>query len=153
LQEKRLVLCEICSSFFDDAFDRCHGGVWRGRFSNEQPAVVTFDRHGNALFGSQGGIWKSSKTDSGYTWTNVLKNPNTSAGKGLARDANGNLYYGHNQDKMDPTVVYRSTDDGKTWSAYDAGIPPSLQARQFAVNPADADCMPLLSTKLPTVAG
>jgi hypothetical protein len=99
--------------------------------------AITFDRQGNVLFGAQGGIWKSSKTTSGYTWTNVLKNPNTSAGKGLARDANGILYYGHNQDPVDPTVVYRSTDDGKTWSAYDAGIPPSLQGRHFAVDSAD----------------
>jgi hypothetical protein len=99
--------------------------------------AITFDRSGNVLFGSQGGIWKSSKTSAGYTWTNVLKNQDTSAGKALARDANGNLYYGHNQDKLNPIVVYRSTDDGNTWSAYNAGIPSSLQGRQFAVNPAD----------------
>ena len=99
--------------------------------------ALTFDRSGNVLFGSQGGIWKSSKTSSGYTWTNVLKNPNSSAGKGLGRDANGNLYYGHNQDPMDTVVVYRSTDDGNTWKACDAGIPSGLQARQFAVDPVD----------------
>ena len=98
---------------------------------------MTFDRNGNVLFGSQGGIWKSSKTGSGYTWTNVLTNHNTAAGKGLGRDANGNLYYGHNHDPKDPTVVYRSTDDGNTWSAYDSGIPPSLEGHRFIVNPAD----------------
>jgi len=99
--------------------------------------AITFDRNGNVLFGSQGGIWKSSKTGAGYAWTNVLKNPNTSSGTGLARDANGNLYYGHHQDTNDPVVVYRSTDDGQTWSAFDAGMPPSLQGRQFAVDPVD----------------
>ena len=98
---------------------------------------ITFDRNGDVLFSSQGGIWKSSKPGTGYTWTNVLKNPNSSAGKGLGRDANGNLYYGHNQDPKDTVVVYRSTDDGSTWKAYDAGIPSGLQARQFAVNPVD----------------
>jgi photosystem II stability/assembly factor-like uncharacterized protein len=99
--------------------------------------AITFDRSGNVLFGSQGGIWKSSKTSAGYTWTNVLTNRNTSAGKALARDANGNLYYSHDQDSLDPTVVYRSTDDGNTWIAYDSGIPASLQGRAFAVDPAD----------------
>ena len=98
---------------------------------------MTFDRNGNVLFGSQGGIWKSSKTGSGYTWTNVLKNANTSAGKGMGRDANGNLYYGHNSDPTNPTVVYCSTDDGNTWSACDSGIPPFLQGHEVVVNHAD----------------
>ena len=98
---------------------------------------ITFDRNGNVLFASQGGVWKSSKTGSTYTWANVLKNTNTSAGKGMARDALGNLYYGHTQDTVNPTVVYRSTDGGSTWTAFDAGIPPSLQGRQFVVDPAD----------------
>ena len=83
---------------------------------------MTFDRNGNVLFGSQGGIWKSCKTDSGYTSTNVLTNPNTADGKGLGRNANGNLYYGHNHDPNDPTVIYRSTDDGNTWGAFDSGF-------------------------------
>jgi hypothetical protein len=98
---------------------------------------MTFDNNGNVLFGSQGGIWKSSKTGTGYTWTNVLQNQNTAAGKGLGRDAHGNLYYGHNHDANDPTVVYRSIDNGSTWSAYDSGIPPSLEGHEFIVNPAD----------------
>jgi len=98
---------------------------------------MTFDRNGNVFFGSQGGIWKSSKTSTGYFWTNVLKNTNTSAGKGLGADANGYLYYGHNHDTLDRTAVYRSTDDGNTWSAYDSGIPAFLEGHEFTVNPAD----------------
>ena len=98
---------------------------------------ITFDRNGNVLFASQGGVWKSSKTNSGYTWANVLSNRNVSAGKGLTRDANGNLYYGHDQDPSNPTDVYLSTDNGNTWTAFDSGIPPGLQGRQFAVNPSD----------------
>lgn len=53
-----------------------------------------------------------------------------------AKDANGNLYYGHDLDSLDPTVVYRSTDSGNTSSAYDAGLPPST-GRQFAVDSGD----------------
>lgn len=98
---------------------------------------MTFDRSGNVLFGSQGGIWKSSKNGAAYTWTNVLTNQNTAAGKGLGRDANGNLYYGHNRDTTDATVVYRSTDDGNTWRAFDSGIPSSLEGHEFVVNAAD----------------
>lgn len=98
---------------------------------------ISFDRNGNVLFSCQGGVWKSSSTGAGYGWTNVWKNLSSSAGKGLGRDGNGILYYGHNQDPADPTVVYRSTDDGNTWSEYDAGIPSGLQARQFAVDAVD----------------
>jgi photosystem II stability/assembly factor-like uncharacterized protein len=115
----------------DQQIDPAHG------IRDANVFAITFDRNGNVLFGSQGGIWKSSKTGAGYAWTNVLKNQNTSSGTGLARDANGNLYYGHHQDSTDPVVVYRSTDDGQTWSAFDAGMPPSLQGRQFAVDPVD----------------
>ena len=96
---------------------------------------MTFDRNGDVLFGSQGGIWKSSKNGAAYSWTNVLTNQNTAAGKGFGTDANGNLYYGHNYDPTDPTVVYRSSDDGNTWSAFDSGIPASLEGHRFVVNP------------------
>jgi hypothetical protein len=99
--------------------------------------AITFDRNGNVLFGSQGGIWKSSKNGAGYTWKNVLNNPNTSAGMGLGRDATGILYYGHKRDSKNSTVVFCSTDDGTTWSACDSGLPPSLVAHRFAVNPGD----------------
>ncbi len=99
--------------------------------------AITFDRSGNVLFGSQGGIWKSSKSGSGYSWSNVLKNQNTSAGKGLGRDANGRLFYGHNHDTQDPTVVHCSSDDGNSWTACDSGIPASLEGHEFVVNPSD----------------
>jgi hypothetical protein len=98
---------------------------------------ITFDRNGNVLFASQGGIWKSSQSGSGYTWTNVLTNQNTSSGKGMGRDANGRLYYGHNRDSNNPTVVHCSSDDGNTWSACDSGIPAGLEGHRFVVNPSD----------------
>jgi len=114
------------------SFDPVHG-VRDGNIYS-----MTFDRNGDVLFGSQGGIWKSSKTSSGYTWKNVLSNGNTADGKGLGRDANGGLYYGHNYDPKDPTVVYRSLDDGNTWSPFDSGIPASLEGHRFVVNPSDS---------------
>jgi photosystem II stability/assembly factor-like uncharacterized protein len=98
---------------------------------------ITFDRNGSVLFGSQGGIWKSSNSGSGFTWTNVFRNQNTAAGKGLGRDATGRLYYGHNRDSSNPTVVHCSSDDGNTWSACDSGIPAGLEGHLFIVNPAD----------------
>lgn len=98
---------------------------------------MTLDHNGNVLFGSQGGIWKSSKNGTAYSWKNVLTNQNTADGKGMGRDANGNLYYGHNYDPTDPTVVYRSSDDGNTWSAFDSGIPATLEGHRFVVNPTD----------------
>jgi hypothetical protein len=99
--------------------------------------AITFDRNGNVLFGAQGGIWKSSKTGTGYSWTNVFTNSNTSAGRALARDANGNLYYGHDHDTLDPIAVYRSTDDGTNWAAFNSGIPAFFQGSQFAIDSKD----------------
>jgi hypothetical protein len=96
-----------------------------------------FDRNGNVLFAAQGGIFKSSNSGSSYTWTNVMGNGNTSAGKSLGQDGSGNLYYGHDFDTTNPTTIYRSTDNGATWSAYDSGIPQFLEATQFLVNPSD----------------
>lgn len=89
---------------------------------------MTFDRNGNFLFGSQGGIWRIFQD---------RQRLHLADGKGLGRNANGNLYYGHNHDPNDPTVVYRSTDDGNTWSAFDSGLPPSLEAHRFVVNTTD----------------
>jgi hypothetical protein len=99
--------------------------------------AITFDRNGNVLFGAQGGIWKSSKNGSGFSWSNVKANSNTADGYALARDANGTLYYGHKRDSSDPTSLYCSTDDGSTWKACDGGIPQSLAVRRLVVNPAD----------------
>jgi hypothetical protein len=98
---------------------------------------ITFDRSGNVLFSSQGGIWKSSKTSGGYSWTNVLANHNTAAGKGMGRDAGGDLFYGHNPDPSDSTGVRCSTDDGATWKPCDSGIPAGLTAQDFIVSPSD----------------
>lgn len=100
--------------------------------------AITFNRNGDVIFGSQGGIWKSSSNGSGgFTWTNVKNNSNTGESQGLARDANGTLYYGHRYDTTDPTPVYCSTDAGSTWQACDSGMPQYLQAHHFALNPSD----------------
>ena len=98
---------------------------------------ITFDRNGNVLFGSQGGIWKSSKISGGYSWTNVLTNHNTAAGKGMGRDSGGDLFYSHNPDPSDTTSVRCSTDDGATWKACGSGIPAGLTGQDFIVSSAD----------------
>ena len=67
----------------------------------------------------------------------MKSNSNTADGIALARDANGNLYYGHKKDASDPTSVYCSTDDGSTWIACDSGMPQFLQVRRFVINPTD----------------
>jgi len=108
---------------------------------------LTFDRSGNVLFGSQGGIWKSSKSSNGYSWTNVLKNSNTSAGMGMGRDSRGDLFYGHNPDPNDTATVQCSTDDGSTWVACDSGLPPGLQGRTFTVNPADGKLYAVITSE------
>jgi len=99
--------------------------------------AITFDRSGNVLFGSQGGIWKSSSSGSAFHWTNVKGNPTTADGIALARDATGMLYYGHRYASGDPTSVYCSADSGGTWQACDRGLPKSQEVYRMAVNPSD----------------
>ena len=98
---------------------------------------ITFDSSGNVLFSSQGGIWKSSANGAGFSWTNVLANTNTAQGHGMARNASGELFYGHNADPTNPTSVQCSADDGSTWTACDSGLPSGLTGREFVINPSD----------------
>jgi hypothetical protein len=111
---------------------------------------ITFDRGGNVLFGSQGGMWKSTPAGSGFNWTNVKNNSNTADGEALGRDANGTLYYGHRLDTKDPTVVYCSTDDGNTWVACDSGLPQFKQANRLVVNPADGRLYAVVRDEAPS---
>lgn len=99
--------------------------------------AITFDQKGNVLFGSQGGIWKSSSNGGGFKWTNVKNNPSTADGYALGRDANGMLYYGHRQAAADPTSLYCSTDGGNNWQACDSGMPKSAEVYRLVVNPVD----------------
>lgn len=99
--------------------------------------AITFDSSGNVLFGSQGGIWKSSNNGNSLAWTNVKGNSGTADGKGLARDSNGVLYYGHHQDPSDPVSLYCSTDSGSSWSPCDSGLPQSEEVHRLVVNPTD----------------
>ena len=108
-----------------------------GGINDGNVLAITFDRNGNVLFGSQGGIWKSSSNGSGFTWTNVKGNPTTADGFALGRDANGVLYYGHKQAASDPTSLYCSTDSGNTWQACDNRIPQSQEVYRLVVNPSD----------------
>jgi len=98
---------------------------------------IAFDRNGNVLLSSAGGVWKSSPAESGYRWTLVLKNLNTSPGKAIGSDVAGNLYWGHSRDPHNRVVIYHSTNDGTTWSQFDSGIPPGLEGHGFVQNPSD----------------
>jgi hypothetical protein len=98
---------------------------------------MAFDRNGNVLLSSAGGVWKASPSGTNYNWSWVLKNENTSAGKGIGKDAAGNLYWGHNRDLHNQILIYRSADDGATWSEFDSGIPAGLEGHEFVENPAD----------------
>jgi hypothetical protein len=99
--------------------------------------AITFDTTGNVLFGSQGGIWKSSSNGSGFAWANVKSNTGSADGKALGTDANGTLYYGHRHDPSDPTVLYCSTDKGNSWNACDSGLPKGKEVHRLVVNPSD----------------
>ena len=96
-----------------------------------------FDRSGNILVSTQGGVWKSSGTAGVYAWTNILSNRNSADGKAMGQDAHGNLYYGHRHDTTNLTSVYRSINDGASWQAFDNGIPTGLEAHEFLISPID----------------
>src|SRR5262249_21333333 len=99
--------------------------------------AITFDGGGNVLFGSQGGIWKSSNAGTGFSWKNVKTNAGGADGEALARDANGILYYGHRQDPSDTTTLYCSMNDGDSWNACDSGLPQGKEVLRLVVNPSD----------------
>jgi len=62
----------------------------------------------------------------------------------MGRDANGDLFYGHNPDSNDPVVVRCSTDDGSTWNPCDSGLPSSQVGQEFVVNAADGKLYALI---------
>ena len=105
--------------------------------SNGNQYFVTFDCSGNPIVTAQAGIFRGVGSAGSYTWTNPLFNGNTSAGKGLFTDSYCSIYWGHNHDTNRPTVVYRSLDNGVTWSAWDTGIPAGLEGHVMVENPAD----------------
>jgi len=98
-----------------------------------------FDQAGNVLVADQAGLWKSLLSGGVYTWTRILQNNNTSGGMALGQDPGGNLYYSHHNDPNDLIPIFRSVDNGNTWSAFNSGVPDGLEAHEFIFNPADGD--------------
>lgn len=98
---------------------------------------VTYDNSGNVVFSAQGGIWKQSSTGScPWTFTNTYVNTGTFDGKGIGRDYNGNIYWGHKADLTNlPCSVLQSTDGGATFANFCTGLPTGQEAWQFHWNP------------------
>lgn len=116
--------------------------IWANQSSpnNGNQDFVTFDTSGNVLVSCIAGLYRGVGSGSGpYTWTQVITNGNTSAGLGLVTDPTGNIYWGHGADTGNPTVIYRSTDGGKTWTGWDTGLPQGLEGHHMEQNPNDGN--------------
>lgn len=89
---------------------------------------LSYDTSGNVIMAGQQ-MYKSSGSGGSYTWTLISTRPSGGGDiRTLYRDPNGNLYFGFGRNgSADTTAVYRSTDQGVTWSAWTSGIPPSSQ--------------------------
>lgn len=98
---------------------------------------ITYDNSGNVVFSSQGGVWKQSTTGAcPWTFTNTYVNTGSFDGKGIGRDYNGNIYWGHKADLTHlPCSVEQSTDGGVTFSDFCSGLPTGQEAWQFRWNP------------------
>lgn len=91
--------------------------------------------------GADGGVWKT--TDSGTTWQPISDSaPFSSVGALAVAESGGKriLYVGTGQvqtryDVMDGTGVYKSEDDGKTWTSL--GLRDTLHIGRIWVDPRD----------------
>lgn len=103
---------------------------------------ITNDAAGNWLAAGQYGVWKSSGTPGGksYSWTPVIATGGTVASRSMGRDALGVLYWGHSNNANTPAqwqpAVFRSTDQGNSWSAFNSGL-PNYEAWSFKYNSVD----------------
>jgi photosystem II stability/assembly factor-like uncharacterized protein len=98
-------------------------------------STISVDPEGNLILGGNGEIFQS--TDTGETWHTIdnglyLDYQSVVA---LGNDSSGNLFAGVNGTSYgsSPGIVYRSSDDGKTWQEFDAGL--VYNALSFSTNP------------------
>jgi len=110
------------SDFTDPFWSNIGSGF--GIVAGRTTALVT-TAAGTWLAGTaDGGVWRS--TDEGTTWTPVFDSMSTLSIGSLAIAPDGSVWVGTgeantSQDSYAGTGIYRSTDDGQTWSAVTSG--------------------------------
>lgn len=132
------------ASVFSQARNPVDGTYWTGtenggefcstnggqNSSNVQPFIVgpptngdtyfiTFDALGDVFYSTQGGIWEGTggSNCANYTFTNIFTN--AAQGRGILVDSFGSLYWGHKPSTGFPSSLYRSTNGGSTFQAWD----------------------------------
>lgn len=86
--------------------------------TNGDDYFFAYDSSGDVFVSTQGGIWKGVGSNCGsYTFTNLFTN--TSQGRGILIDSLGSIYYGHKSNNSFKSSLYRSTNGGTNFSAWD----------------------------------
>lgn len=102
---------------------------------------------GDTLFAAQGGVYKSSGTLGSLTWTKTLT---TNQGQFVYTDSLGSNYYIHQGNSQFPRSIYRSTNSGASFTAWDTGMPAQTTCSNIIENPFDgkiyASCGSLYSS-------
>jgi photosystem II stability/assembly factor-like uncharacterized protein len=88
------------------------GATWQSKRLQFVPASIDFAVNGDLLVGSTGRIMRSA--DEGENWTEIIPNPAVTYGYNVAVSASGTWFAGAYR-----SGLYRSTDEGVTWTRLD----------------------------------